>query len=76
MIEDQYSLDREKEGKRNFDAAAIAGGGGGLVLKKKCVGVAWAIPVPGSIRSSINDTRNHRNIDPTTKTSFALDGCL
>lgn len=31
MIEDQYSLDREKEGKRNFDAAAIAGGGGGRV---------------------------------------------
>lgn len=30
-IEDQYSLDREKEDKRNFDAAAIAGGGGGRV---------------------------------------------
>lgn len=31
-IEDQYSLDREKEDKRNFDAAVVAGGGGGRVF--------------------------------------------
>lgn len=37
-IEDHYSLDREKEDKRNFDAAAVAGGGGGRVFKKNVSG--------------------------------------
>lgn len=72
IIHDRRSVqsrprEKEKEDKETLmlqQLLALVVAGVFEKKKKKCVGVAWAIPVPGSIRSSINDTRNHRNIDP------------